>query len=125
MKVISLLMILTLAVTIGCSTNTDRKRHQLFLKQVQNKRENLTALEYKQYIKKMIEVKESELQALNQLQDKSNKMMDHHEVMASSTGRDTYSFNKTTTGMDLKKTDTRIKNVEKELYLLKSQLIRE
>ena len=95
------------------------------LKQVQNKRENLTALEYKQYIKKMIEVKESELQALNQLQDKSNKMMDHHEVMASSTGRDTYSFNKTTTGMDLKKTDTRIKNVEKELYLLKSQLIRE
>jgi hypothetical protein len=119
------LILMTLLITIGCSTSSDAKRHQLFLKQVQGQREQLTPLEYKAYIKKMIDVKESELQALNQQSDKSNKMMDHHDVMASSTGRDTYSFNKTTTGMNLKKIDTRKKNVEKELYLLKSQILRE
>ena len=113
-----------LLMTIGCSTNSDIKRHQLFMKQVKNQRESLTKLEYRQYVKKMIDVKEGELMALNQQLDKSNKMMDHHDVMSGSTGRDTYSFNKQTTGMNLKKIDTRIKNVEKELYLLKSQLSR-
>jgi hypothetical protein len=117
------LMIFTiLFITIGCSTNSDIKRHQFFMKQVQNQRESLTKIEYRQYLNKMIDVKEGELMALNQQLDKSNKMMDHHDVMSSSTGRDTYSFNKISTGMNLKKIDTRIKNVEKELYLLKSQL---
>ena len=113
-----------LLMTVGCSTNSDIKRHQLFMKQVQIKKESSTKLEYRHYVKKMIDVKEGELMALNQQLDKSNKMMDHHDVMSSSTGRDTYSFNKQTTGMNLKKIDTRIKSVEKELYLLKSELSR-
>ena len=124
MKLIKLFILTILLITIGCSTNSDIKRHQLFMKQVKTQRESLTKLEYRMYVKKMIDIKEGELMALNQQVEKSNKMMDHHDVMASSTGRDTYSFNKTTTGMNLKKIDTRIKNVEKELYLLKSQLSR-
>ncbi len=92
---------------------------------MESKRRNLTKPEYRYYIKHMIGNKEAELIGLRQQTGDHNKMMDHHEVMSSSTGMDTYSFNKSSTGMKLKELDVRVKNVEKELYFLKSQVFRE
>ena len=106
----------------SCSGVAEKKRHNLFLKEIQYKKEGLMPAEYQAYIKQRITVKEGELQALQQLVKNQNKMMDHHNVMSESTGMETHSFNKVTTGMELKRLDTRIKNVERELFFLKSQL---
>ena len=115
--------IFLLSILTSCASTKEKERHSSFLKQVQLKRETLNKGQYKHYLRQAIDRKEGELLALEQQMDENNKRMDHHEVMQSnSTQLDPHSFNKTTTGMALKNIDNRIKNVKKELFLLKSQL---
>lgn len=125
MKSLQLFIIFLLSsiLLFSCASNKERKRHENFLIEVKNQKAVLTPAQYQLYLKRKIDVKEGELTALKQLMDESNKRMEHHEVMQSNSAEmDPHSFHRVTTGIDLKNIDNRIKNVRKELLLLRSQL---
>ncbi|MDC1175362.1 hypothetical protein OAT67_08190 [Bacteriovoracaceae bacterium] len=98
------------------------KEHQIFLKEVQTKKQTLNDKDYRSYLNNMIKRKEGELAGISGRKYREEGMISQNDSQDSHSRQDLYHFKSQTHSMNWHNLEEREKLVNKQLFFLRSQL---
>ena len=121
-------LLLMICVVLGaCSSYSFKKEdyqksHREFLSHVEQKKQNLSKTEYRNYLQKELKQKEDIESNLEGQMDNLKRRTTHNEVMETSSNQDAHLFNASSSAIEMKRLDERIKLIKREVFFLRSQL---